>query len=153
MPRAHAIYASTSGNVELVVEHVQLQLQRELIECELHRAEITPVEIVLDNNLFILATSTWEHGEINPFFDRLLTQLSDANLTGKRAAFVGLGDKRYEPVLFCGGMEKLKKIFIRQGGRVIYEPLKLNGEPHHQLESIVDPWVKEIISEINEEAD
>lgn len=152
MPRAHAIYASTSGNVEVVVEHVATLLQAANFECDLHRAEITPVEIITQNDLFVLATSTWEHGEINPFFGKLMSEMSRLDLHGKRAAFIGLGDKRYEPVLFCGGMEQLKSVFIKQGGRVIYDALKIDGEPYHQLDSVVKPWANQLIRELNEES-
>lgn len=139
----HIIYASTSGNVELVCEHAASYLYSNFqIESTLLRAEKTDIEVILNNDKFILATSTWEHGELNPFFANLNQQMSRQSLKGKSAGFIGLGDKRYEPVLFCEGMEIIRRTFTEREGAQIGEALKINGEPHHQL-NLVDAWCNE----------
>lgn len=134
------IYASTSGNVELACEHAAGFLYSHFqIESELHRAEKTDINLVLENNKFIFATSTWEHGELNPYFANLHQQMSRQSLKDKYAGFIGLGDKRYEPVLFCEGMEIVRRTFIERGGQQMGEALKIDGEPHHQLD-LVEQW-------------
>lgn len=139
----HIIYASTSGNVELVCEHVASYLSDHFqIESILHRAEKTDINVLLDNTKFILATSTWEHGELNPYFVNLHQQMSRQSMKDKSAGFIGLGDKRYEPVLFCEGMEIVRKTFLERGGQEVGEALKINGEPHHQL-NLVDQWCEQ----------
>lgn len=136
----HIIYASTSGNVELVCEHAAAYLfSHYQVESILHRAEKTDINAILDNSNFILATSTWEHGELNPYFANLHQQMSRQTMKDKHVGFIGLGDKRYEPVLFCGGMEILRQTFLERGGTEVIEPLKIDGEPHHQL-SLVEQW-------------
>lgn len=132
------IYASTSGNVEFVCEEVAAKLP---INSQLHRAEITDIQQILDAELLLIATSTWAHGELNPFFNELNEQMKKANLQGKFAGFIGLGDKRYEPVLFCNGIEILKSTFTEAGGAQIGSTLKVNGEPYHQLEDVIKPWI------------
>lgn len=141
----HIVYASTSGNVEAVVEKIAEVLKANGIFAELHRAEQTSLDIIKNNKLFLLATSTWEHGEINPFFDRLLSEMKTVDLKGKKAGFVGLGDLRYEPVLFCEGMEILKRTFIAGGGEEIHIPLKINGEPYELLDTSVKLWALNFI--------
>jgi flavodoxin len=140
----HAIYASTSGNVETAVEYVANLWQAAGHTVHLHRAEQTKPEVLTANQHFLLATSTWEHGVINPFFQPLLDVLKTTSLTQQRAAFLGLGDTRYEPVLFCGGMEVLKQGWERAGGKVVGTPLKVNGEPYHQLDNLIKPWAEQI---------
>lgn len=137
----HLIYASTSGNVERVVETVAEVLSQNGFEPELHRSEQTLIDVIKNNSLFIIATSTWEHGALNPFFVPLFKEMQQTDLHGKRAAFIGLGDMRYEPVLFTEGMEQVREMWLAQGGEEVGTRLKIQGEPYAQLENHVKPWV------------
>lgn len=134
------IYASTSGNVERVVEEVAAVLSREGVVTELHRAEQTGPDIFQTNSRFILATSTWAHGELNPFFVKLYENMKSLDFHDTSAAFIGLGDRRYEPVLFCEGMEILRRCWVERGGQVLGDPLKIQGEPYGVLKTVVEPW-------------
>lgn len=136
----YLIYASTSGNVETVMECVSHVLGRHGFETFLCRSEQTNIEVVKKNKKFIFATSTWEHGLLNPFFDKLYEQMQTISCMGKEAAFVGLGDRRYEPVLFCEGMEKVRRLFVKVGGVEVEKALKIQGEPYDLLELTVEPW-------------
>lgn len=140
------IYASTSGNVEIVMETIADVLQAHKgISVELLRAENTPITVIEKNSDFIFGTSTWEHGALNPFFSRLYKELQSVDCTGKEAAFVGLGDVRYEPILFCEGMKKLERLWEKQGGTVIGNHLTINGEPYSKLQSVVTPWTERLL--------
>lgn len=145
----HLIYASTSGNVELVMQHIATVLEQQGFIAKLHRAEQTPIEVLADNQTFILGTSTWEHGALNPFFQKLYDQMKQTQFAGKQAAFVGLGDRRYEPVLFCEGMEKVRKVWLSNGGEEILQSFKLNGEPYALLEVLVTPWATKLAVALN----
>lgn len=136
----HIIYASTSGNTEVVVEKIAQVWQQAGLQVELHRAERTDPTLILQNTTFVLATSTWEHGQLNPFYKKIYDALKTYDCAGKKAAFVGCGDTRYEPVLFCGGMEKLRERWLAQGGQELGSPLKINGEPYAQLDTVVAEW-------------
>lgn len=143
-----AIYASTSGNTEWVVEQVAGVWQAAGQTVQLHRAEQTDPTIWQQHETFLLATSTWDHGTINPFFNKLLAALKETNCAGKRAAFIGTGDVRYEPVLFCGGMETLKNTWVERGGQAIGVPMKFNGEVYAKFESVIQPWAEKILQEL-----
>ncbi len=138
----HVVYASTSGNVEIVVEKVVKILRDAQISVEAHRAEQTPLETISNNDTFILATSTWEHGQINPFFNSLLKEMKSQNFAGKRATFIGLGDIRYEHVLFNQGMKVLRGVWLDQGGTEFHRQLLINGEPYHVLDTTVTVWAE-----------
>lgn len=140
------IYASTSGNVEIVMQHLAKVLTQQGLLVELHRAEQTDIELINANSQFVLATSTWEHGALNPFFNTLYSQMKSANCKEKQAAFVGLGDRRYEPVLYCEGMEKVRRIWLSQGGSEVMQSLKMNGEPYALLDVLVTPWATKLAS-------
>ena len=144
----HAIYASTSGNVEAVVEKVAEVLRTQGIEVELHRAESTPLSVITENTYFLLATSTWVHGELNPFFDRLDKELKSVDLSNKKAAFIGCGDVRYEQVLFNQGCKILHQHWTDQQGSEIYRRLLINGEPYHILDTTVTKWALELAADL-----
>ena len=145
------IYASTSGNVESVCQAVADLLTVAGITTSLHRAEATGYEIIAANSIFILATSTWEHGELNPFFNKLYSEMLSHDLKGKKAAFIGLGDIRYEPVLFCKGIDIIREVFLRSGGTEINTTLKLNGEPYQYLNTTVLNWANRLIELLKNE--
>lgn len=134
------IYASTSGNVEATVEFVARLLTYMGIYISMDRSELTDIGKINNNNKFIFATSTWDHGKINPLFWGLFESMQKHSFGGKQAAFIGLGDRRYEPVLFCHGMEQVRDLWIEKGGEEIIPALKINGEPYSQLSATVSPW-------------
>lgn len=140
----HAIYASTSGNVEITVEAAIEVLRQQGFEVVLHRSEQTAIEVIQNNENFILASSTWEHGVLNHFFQPLYEAMKKIDLTGKKAAFIGLGDMRYEPVLFNQGIKILHKTWHELGGEQLGGMLLINGEPYHILDTKVKPWATEI---------
>lgn len=141
----YMIYASTSGNVEITIETIGGVLREKGLETSLHRAEQTAPEIISQHDTFIFGTSTWEHGKLNYFFVPLYEAMKTIGCRGKRAAFVGLGDRRYEPVLFCEGMEQVRRLWLHQGGSEVGTPLKIQGEPYGQLEPFVKPWAEKIV--------
>lgn len=145
------IYASTSGNVEVVCQSVAEKLNLAGIPNSLHRAEQTELDLVISNDIIIYATSTWEHGEINPYFHSIMNGMKNLDLSGKKAAFIGLGDLRYEPVLFCGGMEQLRDTYLHQGGAELIRSIKINGEPYRQLDKALANWTNVLISALQNE--
>lgn len=138
------VYASTSGNVEIVIETVAKVLRQNGFEIILSRAEKTPIETIKKNKYFVFGTSTWEHGQLNPFFQKLYDAMQTENFQNKQAAFVGLGDRRYEPVLFCEGIEQVHRLWTKKGGKVVGTILKIQGEPYAILDSVVMPWASKL---------
>lgn len=134
------IYATTSGNVEYVCESIAKYLKDLGIVTTLYRSELLEPNVLKNNSNFIFATSTWEHGVINPNFIPTLDQIQSQDCGGKTACFIGLGDTRYEPVLFCEGIEIVKTNWEKSGGAVLGEVLKIDGEPHPQIGQ-VEKWL------------
>lgn len=134
------IYASTSGNVEITAEKIAEGLSGHGYEIELTRAEKAGIEKIAKNKKFIFATSTWEHGKLNPFFQNLYSQMALLDFKNKQAAFVGLGDRRYEPLLFCEGMETVRRLWLKNGGGEVCAPLRIQGEPYEYLNTNVKEW-------------
>ena len=142
------IYASASGNTEIVAETIRDVLRDNDIDYEIGRAEQTSEKTILESDLFLFATSTWEHGVINPHFNKVVDIIKHHQMIGKRAAFVGTGDTRYERVKFCGGMKMLRELFIEQNGRELINPLMIDGDVYGVLDTKVTEWAQELVENL-----
>lgn len=137
----HIIYASTSGNVEFVCELVAGLWRQKGAEVFLHRSEQTPIESINTNSRFLFATSTWDNGSINPFFDRLLREMKTTDFSGKVSSFIGLGDRRYEKHYFCEGIKILQQQWEKNSGKSVGVILTIGREPYEDaIKEMVTTW-------------
>lgn len=136
------IYGSASGNVEFVCQEVCVFLQETEhlgLKPMLYRAEAMPMEVIDKHDQVILAVSTWGHGIPNPYFDEVIKYIGSHDMSGKTASFIGLGDMKYEPVLFCEGINITERAWVESGGQKLGETLKINDLPHDQMH-VVHDW-------------
>ena len=145
------VYASTSGNTEAVSDKISALLTAANIQNQTSRAEETLTSFIDENDCFLFGTSTWEHGRINPKFDKLLDYISKTSMIGKKAAFIGLGDMRYEPVAFNAGMILLRETFLKSGGTELVNPLIINGDPFPLLDTKVPYWAEILVAKLQSE--
>lgn len=144
----HLIYASTGGNTQHVMERVAEYWREQGVTTHLHRAEQTDISTIENSQYFVFATSTWDHGTINPFFDKLLAQMKESDFSGKIASFIGLGDRRYEKHYFCTGMLVLKKVWEDQNGTAVGVPMMIGREPFEdRIEEMVKKWAEDTLPE------
>jgi flavodoxin I len=134
------IYASASGNVEATMENIAFQISKLVVETPLYKVEKTPFDVVKDNSIMVFGTSTWDHGTLNPFWNNMLVEIGKNSMAGKKVAFVGLGDIRYESLYFCRGIDTLRDAFVAAGGVQLGMTLKINGDPFSQFDKIVAIW-------------
>lgn len=128
------------------MEQVAKYWQAQGVQVVLHRAEQTPISVINDNQYFLLSTSTWDHGTINPFFNKLLDEIKNNDLNGKVASFIGLGDRRYEKHYFCTGMTLLKEVWEKQNGASIGVALTIGREPFEDIiEQMVKKWADDTL--------
>jgi flavodoxin len=147
-PTIHAIYATTSGNTEFVIDTVAEIWRTGGWTVETHRAERTSPDLIAQNSLFLFGTSTWDRGSVNPFFTKLYEAMKHMSFAGKSGFFVGSGDNRYEPIQFNMGIQQIMECWKNQGGVELYHPLKINGEPHTVLDVLIRPWAQATVAEL-----
>ncbi len=150
--QVNVIYASTSGNVELVVQKAAGVLAAAGFMAILQRAEITKPEDLATYDCLLLATSTWDHGEVNPFFQPVLKYISQTDMSKQKAAFIGLGDHRYEQVFVNQGIKTVRYIFEKQGGIAIGETLEIDGDPYPHLQNKVVEWSNQLVELLKAES-
>lgn len=152
VPTLQIVYASTSGHTEYVVGLVTEALKNEApgVTVSLTRAELAVPETFLAGDFLLLASGTWNtggsEGQLNPHMHALLLdRAKGADLRGKKAFVIGLGDARYH---FTARAHDRLIDFVKTHNGVVLEPtLKIVNEPYGQEES-VRHWVKHLLSSL-----
>lgn len=142
-----AIYASTSGHTEYVID----QVVKHLSGAVKLRAELAQPEDLLKGDMLLLASGSWNtggiEGQMNPYMhDLLKKRAADIDLNGKKVLLIALGDDRYRYT--AKAMVHLME-FVQTHNGVIVEPtLKIVNEPFGQ-EGKVEQWISDIRSQIS----
>lgn len=148
MPTIQIIYASTSGHTEYVVQKFVEMIGSKKVVASAVLAEQAKPEDLLQGDLLILASGTWNtggvEGQMNPHMhDFLLTKAKDIDLKGKKVMLIALGDHRY--FYTCRSGEHMRKFVMTHGGQVIEPSLLIVNEPYDQDEKI-EKWVPKVLA-------
>ncbi|MCA9370338.1 MAG: flavodoxin family protein [Candidatus Peregrinibacteria bacterium] len=152
MPSLHTIYASTSGNTEHVVDVLFDHIQETHPEFELskQRAEEADGKDLLQGDVLLLASSTWNYdaveGYLNMHMRELLEQRAgDIDLAGRPVALVILGDDRY---YYTGrGTERFMQFLMSHNGKSCTMPLIVINDPYGQ-EGKVKEWGDKLVKQL-----
>lgn len=90
-------FGSTEGNTERVVNQIQ-QLFGD--EAALHNVNSATSEDMQDYPCLILACPTWEIGRLQEDWDSFIDEIEKVDYTGKKVAYLGLGDADGYPDTF-----------------------------------------------------
>ncbi len=144
VPSIHAIYASTSGHTEYVVDQAIAAFKG--ISLTKQRAEQALADDLLKGDMLLLASGSWNtggvEGQLNPHMHELLKKrAADVHLAGKKVALIALGDSRYRYT--AGSMKYLQEFVTSHGGQIIEPTLTIVNEPYGQ-EKKVEEWAVSI---------
>lgn len=140
MASIRIIYASTSGHTEHVVAVAAARLRADPgLEVSVVRAELARPADLLGADLVVLASGTWNYGgregQLNEHMHRFLSDRSKGvSLTGRRLAFVSLGDDRYYFTTRC--TEGFMRFLRASGAAMAILPLTIVNEPYGQEDKI-----------------
>jgi flavodoxin len=147
--KALIVYASHSGNAELVANAICDGLCEKDVISECIRAELTKIDQLQGLDLIVLVSSTYNVGQLNDNFVRLDSELNKTKemFAGKRFAVVGLGDSEHYDI-FCGAADILEATVKNIGGNQVIETLRLDGPPHNILRDL-KKWGEDLAVIIN----
>jgi flavodoxin I len=91
--------AQQKVNTERIVTEIQKQLGGESV-AELHNVNSATADDMQPYPYLILACPTWEIGQLQEDWDSFIDELADVDYTGKKVAYVGLGDADGYPDTF-----------------------------------------------------
>lgn len=109
------IYGSTTGNTESAAKAIAGHLQGAV----LFQASEVDQRDMEDQDLLILASSTWGLGDLQDDWEGAIGVLENANLSGKKAAFFGLGDQAGYPDTFVDAIGSLHDAAVARGAEVV----------------------------------
>ena len=145
----HIVFASTSGHTEYVVGKLIDSLKNIIPSWEIEgkRAEKTQPQDLLNGDVLLLASSTWNtggiEGQLNPHMWSLLNDRSkNLDLAGKPCACIGLGDHRY--FYTARAADHLQNYIKAHHGRPIAPTLKIIDEPYGQEEAVII-WGRQLV--------
>jgi flavodoxin I len=144
MSKVLIIYGSTTGNTEMVAEQVTDLLKKDGVEVTMKSVvDATVAELGNGYDLTVLGSSTWGDDDIEfqEDFALFYDDLDKAELNDKKVALFGCGDSSYEH--FCGAVDLLEEKMDVLGGKLVGEPLRIDGDPEDSSSDIED-WAAEI---------
>lgn len=108
------IYGSSMGNTEEAAQFIgeNLGLDNEVLNiCDVDAAKISGYDAL------ILGTSTWGSGDLQDDWDAF--DFGSLEVSGKTAAFFGMGDSQSYSDEYCNGMAKLYDAFVGKGVKAV----------------------------------
>ena len=139
MSKVLIVYGSTTGNTEYVAERIEEKMKakdHDVTTLDVSQAEVEGLANAYDVVLF--GCSTWGEDEIElqDDFIPLYDDLASCALDGKKVAVFGCGDSSYE--YYCGAVDVIEERSKENGAEIIYESLKIDGDPRSELGDIED---------------
>lgn len=110
MSRIGLFYGSTDGHTAAVARDLKAQIDALLLltseeaggeTVELFDVAEYYLEEMLDFPYLIVGAPTWNHGQLQRDWERVIDEFGTLNLSGKRAAVFGLGDQLGYPDTFA----------------------------------------------------
>lgn len=103
MAKVGLFYGSTDGNTERVAGQIQEGMGGEDV-VELVNVNSATAEDFDNYDNLILACPTWEIGELQEDWDSFIDELDEADLSGKKVTYLGLGDADGYPDTFIDAL-------------------------------------------------
>jgi flavodoxin I len=150
MQRLLIVYSSTSGHTEHVLEVLKKYLleKKAPLEIRMKHVETMKPEELLDCDILLLASSTWNstEGLLPPDFAAFIREARSLDLKGKATCVIGLGDDRYFNT--CKAAAHLMQFAREHNGKNLCPPLPIVNEPYDQDEKVTK-WAEKLIAKIS----
>ena len=144
MAKAAIIFGSTTGNTETAAHIVSDAIRKMGWEASVMDVAGLPVnELEKDYDLILLGASTWgeEEIELQEDFAAFFEEMDTIRLDGRKLAVFGCGDSSFTH--FCGAVDAIAAKVEEMGAVLVYDPLKIDGDPQDAREEIVG-WTEAV---------
>ncbi|MEB6551425.1 flavodoxin [Heyndrickxia sporothermodurans] len=122
------VYASMTGNTEVIAEIIEEAIKEEGIEITVRESLRANPKEMLKYDGIILGSYTYEGGVIADEFMIFYEEMDAYDLTGKTAAVFGSGDSFYEKT-FCAAVDLISEKLTDIGANVVLDGLKIDLMP------------------------
>lgn len=146
--KAQIAFASMTGNDEDMAEILEENLQDAGFDVENIDVSFADASSYLDADLCVMITYTYGEGvmtdELKDFYDQLIT----LDLSGKKFAVMGSGDKTYKDH-YCENVDDFEKAFIKCGAIEAAKPVKIENAVDDEDIALIDQATEEIVEAFN----
>ena len=137
--KAQIVFASMTGNDEDMAEILEENLQDAGFDVENIDVSFADASSYLDADLCVMVTYTYGEGvmtdELKDFYDQLVT----LDLSGKKFAVMGSGDKTYKDH-YCENVDDFEKA----------KPVKIENAVDDEDIDLIDQATEEIVEAFND---
>lgn len=120
-------YASMSGNTEEIAELIKSNFEPFDYDIDIEKIEHLDIQKLVEYDGILLGVYTWGNGdlpyEVEDFYDKI----ENVDLTGKKAAIFGSGDRSYPD--FCAAVDLLEEKLELSGVEIVQKGLKIELAP------------------------
>lgn len=146
--KAQIVFASMTGNDEDMAEILEENLQDAGFDVENIDVSFADARSYLDADLCVMITYTYGEGvmtdELKDFYDQLIT----LDLSGKKFAVMGSGDKTYKDH-YCENVDDFEKAFIKCNAIETTKPVKIENAVDDEDIALIDQATEEIVEAFN----
>lgn len=146
--KAQIVFASMTGNNEDMAEILEDNLLQAGFDVTTTDISFADASSFLDSDLCIVVTYTYGEGvmtdELKDFYDQLLT----LDLTGKKFAVMGSGDRTYKDH-FCENVNDFEAAFKKVGATEVAQPVKIENTVDDDDITLIDQATQQIIEGLN----
>lgn len=147
MPVAKIVYASLTGNTEEIADIVAEALENLELDVEIEECTQVDAKDFLDADVCIVATYTYDEGELPDEIVDFYEDLQDLDLTGKIYGVVGSGDTFYEQ--FCSCVDDFEVVFEKIGATKGADHVKVDLAADEEDIVLLEAFAKSIAEKVN----
>lgn len=137
-----------TGNDEDMADILEEDLQDYGFDVETSDIGFTDPSDYLESDLCVLVTYTYGEGvmtdELQDFYD----EMSELDLTGKKFAVMGSGDKVYGTA-YCQNVFDFEKLFKKLGAIEVAKPVTIEQSPDEAAIALIDAAAQEMNDALN----
>lgn len=146
MALAKIVYASLTGNTEEIADIVAEALEEQDIEVEIEECTQVDATDFADADICIVATYTYDEGDLPDDIVDFYEELKEVDLTGKIYGVVGSGDTFYE--FYCKSVDDFEAVFEKTGATKGAEAVKVDLAAEEDDIIKLEAFAKTIASKI-----
>ncbi|HIY57734.1 MAG TPA: flavodoxin [Candidatus Tetragenococcus pullicola] len=146
MTLAKIVYATMTGNTEGISEILEDDFTDLGIEVERVQADDADEEFFEDADICVLATYTYDEGELPFDLEDFYDELPDYDLSGKIFGVVGSGDSELYPDYFCLAADKFDEAFAKAGATQGHEIVRIENDADEDDEIVLKEFVETLVN-------
>ncbi|CAK8583739.1 MULTISPECIES: flavodoxin [Priestia] len=120
-------YASMSGNTEEIAELIKSNFEPFDYDIDIEKIEHLDIQKLVEYDGILLGVYTWGNGDLPYEVEDFYDEIENVDLTGKKAAIFGSGDRSYPE--FCAAVDLLEEKLELSGVEIVQKGLKIELAP------------------------